>query len=225
MANTFLTSTFVVNATQDAAILLSANMVAGNLVSRELEGLISSGVPTVGPTGGTVTVKVIAADTANSQNHRVGPGALSVTDVTETSVDIDALTYVYIKKRLDTKEKTYKLDDFAKKYTAPAMVGLAMFADNFFINKIAGGFARYSAGTIGTAPSTTAHILAARKVMQNNLVPLTPRVGLIGTDAEASFLALDQFTNRDYGDDGSTNLRLAALSTRYGINWFDRIEP
>lgn len=219
MANTFLTPDFVQNAAQDAALILSANLVASNLVSRQFEDTLS-GVPTVGPTGGSIDVKVIGADTANTQNHRNSPSSLTVSDVTETAVTIDALHYVYVKKKLNTKEKTFELDNFTAKYTMPAMVGMATEVDSFFIRKIAGGFARNISGTAGTAPSTTAHILAARKVMQDNLVPLTPRVAIIGTAAESSFLGLDQFVNRDYGEDGANALRQAALSTRYGVNWF-----
>lgn len=220
MANTFLTSSFVLNAAQDAALILSANLVASNLVSRQFEDRLGGGVPTVGPSGGSVVVKVISADTANTQNHRNNPTSLSVSDVTETSVTVDALHYIYVKKKLNTKEKTFELDDFTRKYTMPAMVGIANAVDQFMIRKIAGGFARNLSGTAGTAPSTTAHILAARKVMQDNLVPLAPRVALIGTAAEMNFLGLDQFVNRNYGEDGATSLRQAALSTRYGINWF-----
>lgn len=220
MANTFLTSDFVYNAANDAALLLSANLVAANVVSRQFEAELGGGVPTVGPSGGQVTVKIIGADTANTQNHRVGVGALSVTDVTETSVTIDALHYVYVKKRLDTKEKTYELDNFSTKYTMPAVVGIATEIDSFILRKIAGGFARNISGSAGTAPSTTAHILAGRKKMQDNLVPIAPRVAIVGTAAEASFLGLDAFVNRNYGEDGATALRSAALSTRYGINWF-----
>tara|TARA_R110000868_G_scaffold176609_4_gene414489 strand:- start:2110 stop:3276 length:1167 start_codon:yes stop_codon:yes gene_type:complete len=220
MANTFLTPDFVVNAAQDAALILSANLVASNLVSRQFEQLLAGGVPTVGPSGGSVDVKIIGADTANTQNHRLTPGALTVSDVTETSVRVEALHYVYVKKKLNTKEKTYELDNFSAKYTMPAMVGIANEIDSFMIRKIAGGFARNISGTAGTAASSTAHILACRKVLQDNLVPLAPRVAIIGTTSESSFLGLDHFVNRDYGEDGATALRQAAMSTRYGINWF-----
>lgn len=220
MANTFLTSDFVFNAARDAALLLQANLVASNLMSREIESQLR-GVPTVGPSGGSVKVKVIASDVANTQDHKNNaPSTLSVTDVTESSVDIDCLTYKYVKKTLNTKEKTWELDDFARKFTAPAVVGLANSIDQFMIARMAGGFASNMSGTEGTAASTVAHILAARKVMQDNLVPLAPRVAILGTTVEASFLAIDQFTNRDYGEDGADALRRAALSTRYGINWY-----
>lgn len=219
MANTFLTSDFVVNAARDAAILLSANLVASNLVSRQIEGALR-GAPTVGPSGGSVQVKVIAADTANTQDHTGTPSALTVTDVTESAVTVNCLHYVYIKKSLNVKEKTWELDDFTRKFTAPAMVGIANEVDQYLIRRITGGFARNLSGTAGTDPSTTSNILAARKVLQDNLVPVAPRVAILGTQAEASFLGIDQFTNRDYGEDGADALRRAALSTRYGVNWY-----
>lgn len=219
MPNTLLTSDFLFKAAENFAMILSSNMVASQLVSRTIENQVN-GVPTVGKSGGTVSVKVLGADVANEQNHRQGTSALTTTDVTETSVKVDALDYFYVRKKLDTLEGTWSLDNFTQTYVIPAAVGIAEKVDQFMIRKIAGGFAPYIAGTAGTAPSTAAHIIAGRKVLQDNRVPQQPRVGLIGTAAEASFLALPQFVNSDYGEDNSTNLRAAALSQKYGINWF-----
>jgi len=219
MANSFLTSEFKFNAANAAAMILSSNMVASNLVSHEIEAQIK-GVPSVGPSGGSVKVKVIGADVANEQDHRQGTSALTTTDANETEVNVDCLNYFYVKKKLDTLEGTWQLDDFVKKMIIPATIGLAEKIDQFMIRKIAGGFARNVTGTAGTAASTATHIINARKTLQDAKVPGFPRVGLIGTTVEASFLGLKEFVNKDYGSVNDSNLAAALLSNKYGINWF-----
>lgn len=220
MANTFLTSDFMQAAAQDAAILLNGEIVAPNLVQRELEGRLAGGVPTVSKSGGSVSVKYRPVLSANLDESSAGATTLSSTDNTQQSVLVDATNYVYIKQPITTKEATYDINAFTEEIVAPAVAGMAETIDEFFIRRIAGGFARNLSGTAGTAASTAAHIVAARKVLNDNKAPSQNRVALLGTQAESNFLQLDNFVNADYGQDGPNAMREAMLARRYGISWY-----
>lgn len=215
MANVFQNPTFLEEVASDAAILLSSNLTAANLIPRQIEGRLQTS-----KTGGSVNVRVFGADTANTQDHSSGTAALSTTDATETTVAVDARHYVYIRKKIDTLEKTHQVADITRELTMPAMIGIAEAVDQYLIRRIAGGFAPNLTGTAGTAPSTLAHVGTARKKLNDNKAATSPRVGIIGTAAENSFLQLDAFTNADYGQNRPMALREATLGRLFGIDWY-----
>lgn len=220
MANAFLTSDFMLEAAQDAAILLQSNTVASQLCQRDVETTLANGVATVGQSGGTVKVKYRPVLDATLDETTAGRKTLETSQNQQTSVTVDATKYVHVLQDLDTKEATYEVADFTREIIAPAIPGIAEKIDQYFIRKFAGGFARNLTGTAGTAPSTIAHIIAGRKKLNDNKVPMPGRVSIVGTTPEASFLQLDQFVNADYGADGPSALREAMLTRRYGIEFY-----
>lgn len=217
MANSFLTSSFVLGATRLAAGLLSKNLVAASLISRDVE----SQFRTVGKTGGVVSVKYRPTLTAQLDEETKGATTLTVEDNQQQSVPVDATKYVYHKQAITTAESTYSMDNFQRDVLEPALLAIAHKIDAYMIRRIAGGFARNLSGTAGTAPSTVAHILAGRKTYVDNDAPLAaPLVSIIGSQAETNFLGLDEFKSRDYGEDNAPALRRARLNPLYNIGFF-----
>lgn len=216
MANAFLTSDFVFGATRLAAALLSKNLVAASLVSRDVEEKFRTM-----KTGGSVSVKYRPTLTANLDESTAGQTTLSTEDNAQESVLVDATNYVYHKQSITTSESTFSLDNFQRDVLEPAVLAVRHTIDSFFIRRISGGFARNLAGTAGTAPSTVAHIVAGRKTYVDNNGNLSARlVSILGSAAESSFLQLDHFANRDYGDDNAPALRRAKLNPLYGIEFY-----
>lgn len=203
------------NASRDAALLLKSNCVASMLSNHDVEQRFVAS-----KTGGTVNVKYRNLPTAYLDEDTAGKKTLQDSDAGSSSVAVDATNYIHVKHELDSKELTYELEDFTREITAPAMVSIAEQIDQFFIRRIAGGFARNLVGTAGTAASTKAHILAGVKQLNDNKVSRNGRVAIIGTQAESNFLQLDEFVNNDYGQDGPNALREALLSRRYGVDWY-----
>lgn len=212
MPNTFVTADKVA---RDASILLRENLVAGNLVNRNVvEPMLD------GNSGGAVRVSYTPVTVAKQQDHTNGPQALSDSDIAEAFVTVPAKEYFFIRKKLNNIEKTYQLDDFNTKVTLPSMVGLAEAIDQYLIDRLLLGFGRTIAGVEGNEPADKADIVAARKVLQDNKCPMNRVVGVIGTSVEANFLQLNEFSSVDFGsilNDAVTN---AALKRRYGIDWF-----
>lgn len=218
MANTLLTNDLVRFAARDAAMILQSNLVAAALVNREVENPLITG-----NTGGQIRVKYVPSETANSQDHRfVAPSTLSVSNATENYVTLDARKYIYVRKDLNVLEATWQLEDFNRVVTMPAMVAIAEAVDDFMIQKIAGGFARWISGTPGQAPTVYADITAAHKVLQDNKCPKTGRVAIIGTEAEKNFLGDEKFINNDYGRGEVSGVALtdAMISRLAGVSWF-----
>lgn len=209
MANTFVTTDLVV---RDAAIQLQDNLVAANLIARDLEQKFAQKV------GDTVRVKVPPVQTA--RDFIDDGGTTTASDITETYVSVQLTEQPYVRHDLTSSEKTLSLDDFNEVVTKPCVLAIRDAIDAFIVKIMCQQFARHTAGTEGNEPSSVAHILAGRKLLQDDGCPLALRRAIIDTTAEASFLQLQQFTNQDYGQDAPTGLREAILNRRFGIDWY-----
>lgn len=209
MANTFVTTDLVV---RDAAIQLQDNLVAANLVNRNHEDEFKKKV------GDTIRVKVPPVQTARDFID----DSLSTTasNITETYVSLQLTEQPYVRHDLTTAEKTMSLDDFNELVTKPCVLAIRDAIDAYIIKVMTQGFALYFANTEGSSPSTVAHLVAARKVLEDNGCPKALRRSILDTTAEASLLQLVQFTNADYGADAPNGLKEAMLNRRYGIDWY-----
>jgi len=207
MANTFITPTLVA---RDAAIVLHDRLMTGNMVSREKEKILQAN-----KVGDTVKVTVPGTFTAEEFT-----GSTNAQDVTETEVDLTLEHHFDVRVDLTTKQKSLELDGFTRLVTIPAMDAILDAIDTYFVDTMVRGFARNVSGTEGTDPSTKAHIVAGRKILQDNKVVKNGRLALIDTTAEASFLQLTMFSDADFGGDGPLGLREGNLPRRLGFDWF-----
>ena len=206
MSNTFVTPTVVV---RDAGIIFMANAVIPRLISRDHEAEF------VGKkTGGTITVTYMS-----EQEAREFSSTTTADNIVENEVELTLEKHFYVRHTLTTAESTLSIDDYSKKVTGPAIRALVKAADVYLAQKASEGYARNIVGTEGTAPATIEDILIGRKKLQDNLAQTDQPIGLIGTSAEAAFLALAQFTSKDYTR-GTSGIEAAQLEKRFGINWF-----
>jgi len=207
MANTFLTTDVVA---RDASIILADNLVMANLVNRNHESEYASKI------GDTVAIKVPPVQTARDF---IVDGSVTDNAITESSVDLTLEKQPYVAHTLTSKEKSMEIDDFNEVVVKPAIYAIRDEIDEYLIKVATAGFAPNYANGYGTDPSTVAHLIAGRKVLQDNGAPLQDRVGVLGTTAEASMLQLDQFTSADYEQSPSA-IREAVLGRKYGIDFY-----
>jgi len=207
MANSFINTSLVAT---DASVMLANNIVMPQLCNRQHEDLYRSRV------GDTIEIKVSPLQTARDLADDV---TTTASDITDTSVDLTLDSQPYVKHVLTTKEKTLEVEDFNFQVVRPAVLAIATAIDKQFLDVAAAGFAPNYANGEGTNPSTIAHILQADKVLNENLAPVQDRVAVIGVDAQASFLALDNFTSGDYAP-STKALNDAQISRRYGFDFY-----
>ena len=208
MPNTFITAEPIA---RDAVLELDNSLVLGNSIPRDVQDDFTKS------SGGQVTVTYVPDETALTQDHKnASPSSLTTSGIVEKEVSVDALHYVYHKKKITTKEAAYELDAFTKKVTRPSVKAIAVQIEQFFANRITGGFARYMYGTVGNAMSAKGDITGARKMLVDQGCPMSNIVALMDSEAEMNMLNLDIFQSSDYQGAGSA-LQMAQLPKRFGI--------
>lgn len=206
MGNTFVTPEMVA---RDAAITLDDRLIVGNLVTRDKEGLF-----TAGKVGDSVKVTVPPAVTEASEFS----GSTSAGDLTETEIDLTLEKHFYKRIDLTTKQKSLELSDFTRLVSVPAMQGIALSIDKFFLRNMQ-VFRRNLTGTVGNRPSTAAHVAAANKTLNDLFVISSGRIALVDTTVEASLTQLNNWSSQDYGADGPSALREGFLARRWGFDF------
>lgn len=165
------------------------------------------------------------------------PGSLAVSDVTPATTPPTPSDFTPTTKQLTFnkwKQASFFLTDqdltkiSAGEHFLPAAMGAAMKAlaeqinaDIFAATHAAGGFYGFT-GTAGTTPFASAVTDAtnARKILNNQLCPMSPRYGVLDPDAEANALALSGFTSYDGGGQTAEASRVEGfLGRRYGFDW------
>lgn len=195
---------------RDAAIELADALVVLGIIPRDVEQKM------VGKKGGKVQVSVIDEQTANHQDHRNTPTSLTSDDINERHVDVEAYDYFYKRHTLNSKELTYNVDDFTRLVTRPAVRAIARGLEGFHITQMAAGFAPQVFGTVGSPVEASRDIILARKGLKDAHAPMNGIYGILGTQAEANLLQLDEFKSADYAD-APTALRQAMLPFRHGV--------
>jgi len=209
MSNTFLTTDLVV---RDSTVILSDNLVMAKLSNRNHEERFA------GKVGDTIAIKTPPVQTA--RDFVDDSGTTTDSNITESSVNLELEKWPYIAHTLTTKEKSLELDDFNLVVTEPAVLAIKDQIDEYTAAQAVRGFSVNTAGTEGTNPSTAAHMIAGRKVLQDDGCPKENRVGVINTTSEASFLGLDIFQNADYGSGRPFGLQEASMGRTFGCDWF-----
>jgi hypothetical protein len=206
MGNTFVTPEMVA---RDAAITLDDRLIVGNLVARDKEGLF-----TAGKVGDSVTVTVPPAVTEASEFT----GTTSAGDLTETEIDLTLEKHFYKRVDLTTKQKSLELSDFTRLVTVPAIQGIALSIDKFFLRNMQ-VFRRNLTGTVTNRPSTAAHVAAANKALNDLFVVSSGRIALVDTTVESSLTQLNNWSSQDYGADGPSAVREGFLARRWGFDF------
>ena len=210
MANAFKNTSQVV---RDSAILLSDNLVAANLCNRRHEQQYASKV------GATIEISSVASQTA--RDFVDDSSTVTDSDITENGVDLVLSEQPYISHTITSAQRSLELDDFNVVVTQPAILAIRDAIDTFILKQANRGYGRNVSGTAGVDPSTHAHILAGRKVMNDNSAPMADRIAIVNTTAAASLLDLDIFTSVDYGTERPSGLREASMGRMAGYDFYE----
>lgn len=187
--------------------LLWVNCVMGQLVHRGYDSEFR------GKKGDTARILRPVNFVAKDFDEATG---VEVQDIKESYVPLTVDTHLDVTFEYGSAEKALKMPDFRDRYIEPAMKAIAEEIDKRTIAAAYKGFYSY-AGTPGTTPRDKASILAARKNLQDQLVPLEDRKFVMDPAAEAQYLEL--FSDAD--KDGSTAaLREASLGRRFGLDTY-----
>lgn len=211
MSNTFVTPTIVA---REAAASLDAILVAAGLIPKGISTDIAQKV------GAAVKVRVPATFAAHDF---AGAGAISIQTATEGYVDVTVDKHYDVAFKVTSAERAMQLVDLRAQLIDPAVQALAekMDADALALTaKVAA-----KVGTAGTTPDALTDFTDARKKLTDNRAPLSGRVAIWDTAAEAKFLQLDAIVGAEKS--GSTAaLRDASIGRVMGFdNYVSQLVP
>lgn len=202
MANSLVT---VDQLARDASLLMTDRLRVARACSTRTESMFANKV------GDSVKIQIPATFTGQSQGPSV---SVTAEDVTQAQATVNIERHFTVAVNITSKERTLKIDDFNRQITVPAVNRLKDLVDSYLLSKCHG--LQLWSGTGGTAPSTIAHIVAARKMLQDAKLS-GDYMGVISTTTEANLLQLAQFQSRDYA--GDTAVVDGMLGKRFGIDW------
>lgn len=208
MSNTFIT---MQNVARTVLPLLKENLVMPATVNRNYsEDFVGK--------GDTIIVEKPAVFVANEFG-----GTINLQNITEPSVAVKMDKLADVSFKISQKDLTLSMPEFATKYLASAAQAIAekINQDGFKLYKRVPKFT----GTAGTTPSTITAFTQARKILNDNKVPLMDRYAAWDTAAEAKFLELDAILNAEKS--GSTEaIRAGAIGDIVGFkNYMSQAIP
>lgn len=150
-------------------------------------------------------------------------GTINIQNIVEPSVAVKMDKIADVSFAIEQKELTLSMPEFKTKYLASAANSIAekINRDGLSLYKRVPFFT----GTAGTTPSTIDAFTEARKILNDNKVPLMDRYAAWDTAAEAKFLKLDAILNAEKS--GSTEaLRAGAIGNVVGFkNYMSQAIP
>ena len=208
MPNTFIT---MQNIARTVLPLLKQNLVMPATVNKNYsEDFIGK--------GDTIIVEKPAVFVADEFG-----GTINLQNITEPSVAVKMDKLADVSFKISQKDLTLSMPEFATKYLASAAQAIAekINQDGFKLYKRVPKFT----GTAGTTPSSITAFTQARKILNDNKVPLMDRYAAWDTAAEAKFLELDAILNANKS--GSTEaLRAGAIGDIVGFkNYMSQAIP
>lgn len=208
MSNTFIT---MQNIARTVLPLLKENLVMPATVNKNYsEDFVGK--------GDTIIVEKPAVFVADEFG-----GTINLQNIKEPSVAVKMDKIADVSFKISQKDLTLSMNEFATKYLASAAQAIAekINQDGFKLYKRVPKFT----GTSGSTPSTITAFTQARKILNDNKVPLMDRYAAWDTAAEAKFLELDAILNADKS--GSTEaLRAGAIGDIVGFkNYMSQAIP
>lgn len=201
MSNALLTPTKIA---KEALFQLKNNLVMGALVHREYKEEFLDP-----KAGGTVTirkpVKFVASDGATRVNQDVTEGS--------TSITIDKRKHVSWK--FNTNDLTLSIEEYSKRYIAPAMIALAQEVETSLCGLYANVWRH--AGTPGTVPSGFSSLSAAALRLDNGAVPAVRHAVL---NPEAAWTIANGLTGNYVSDKAKTALERGKIGMLAGFDTY-----
>ncbi len=200
MANTLLKPKIIA---KEALMVLRNNAVMAGLVHRDYASEFVAGV------GDTITIRKPATFEAKEFTT-----SITVQDATEQSVDVKMDKHLDVSFAVTAKELTLDIADFSAQFLVPAMQAFRDKIDAYIIAEAAKSTKTVDHASGAIAP---ADIIAARKLLNDNAVPLSDRRFVVGTQAEADLLGNELFVSAEKV--GTTEaLREASLGRKFGFD-------
>lgn len=193
----------------EAMAILVENIQMAALVYRDFENIISDN-------GDTVNTRKPGEFSAKNKTTYSNIG---LQDITATNIPVVLNQHIYVSFLVRDREQTRAFEDLVTEYLKPAMIAIARRIDRMLLGQ-APRFLRTDtaqAGKLGTDASV-ASILATRKNLNDNKVPMENRRLIISSKDESALLALDTFINADKLGDQGTAIREASLGRRLGFD-------
>lgn len=202
MANTFATLQTIA---REALPRLMENLVFPNLVNRDFSDTYTN-------LGDTIQIR--KPNALSAADFSVGQ-AVNYADMTDSTVAVTMDKIATVDVAASAIETAVNIDDLNRVFIEPATVALAekINADGL---KMALEIP-YAVGTPGTTPSTLAAFADARKLLNVNKAPISPRYGVWDPEADAAFTQIPSLVNAEKA--GSTEaLRNGSIGRVFGID-------
>lgn len=185
MANTLLSPTII---TREALRILHANLnFIGNINKQYDDQFANSGASPSGKIGPSLTIRM-----PNQYTVRTG-SVLSVQDTIETSQVLTVSTQKGVDTIFSSQDLTLTIDEFSKRYLAPAMAVLATNIENDALSMIKDV---YNAVDDNAATLSYKDVANGRRILGQYLTPPTDRCGIMAPGHVVSFLdAIKGFFN------------------------------
>ncbi len=164
-SNTLITPTIIA---KEALMLLSNNMVMGRLVHREYKNEFAK-------VGTSIKIRKPVKFTATSGRTR------SHTNVTEYQETFTVATQQHVSWGFSSVELTMTIEEYSKRYIAPASLALANVVDVALCSLYTG--VGQQAGTPGTTPSSYSDLGDAQAILDEAAAPMDGRVAVLNPTA------------------------------------------
>lgn len=209
MTNTFLTPSVIA---REAAMLLSNSLIAGTLVYRDHQREFTDGYKK----GDSISIRKPATFVANEFAGTSTPQAIN-----EGNVSLVLEKHFDVAVEVTSKELSLSIQDFSKQVVEPMALAIATGVNAYVLSKYKEIPYFYDAGTSTPAlPDTIAKLAQVPRVLNDNLVPVMPRNGIVSSSAQATLLGIEAFHSAEKRGDGGLALRSASMGSLLGIAWY-----
>lgn len=191
--------------------VLMSNAVAVHLIHRDFSNIIAQA-------GDVVNTRKPSTFIAK---RKVDADDVTVQAAEATNIPVTLNQHIHVSFLIKDGEESKAFKSLVDEFIGPAMIAHAEFLDAIILGQVA-QFIAYRGGLLGGLTSSNAktYILATRRVMNDNKIPMAGRNMVLTTAAEAILLENELFISAEkVGDDG-TALREASLGKKLGFNMF-----
>ena len=195
----------------EGLVLLQENMVLGNLVNRNYKNEVAD-------YGQVVNIDKPAAF---SMKRKGANDDVTVQNANATTQPVSLNQHLHTTFLIRDSQMTMAFKDLVAYFLRPAIQSIASGADK----AIAGFIPQFIANNAGnldglTGNNAVSNILAIRKVLNDDKVPLMGRNFLTTTATEATLLGLELFTSAEKVGDQGTALREASIGRKLGFDFY-----
>lgn len=170
-----------------------------------------------GSANDTINIRVPAIAGAHTRTLRASDRTLSTDDLVEYNIPVQLIEHVYSAIKLTDEQRTLDIQDFARQVLKPQVSAVAYKLEDLVADLI--DSADYDEVLAINQSDTFPALVDARRKLNDNNVPDSDRILVVGSAVEAHILKDDQF--RQFQQSGDANaLRRAYLGEIAGMRLF-----